>query len=147
MTLYYRIQPAGLDISGHRSEASDDTLPVGIDVFRSAIDTLCTDVGAQVYGNEVLVIDAAEHWDNGDVEGVRIDPSSARVVARFSFAQWGALWSEAIEEIGGGEGFVWDGDGRLFESEEETYKVDEEEGALVERMVEQSVSARTPADA
>jgi hypothetical protein len=88
-TRYYRIQPAGLPLVGHRSESSDG-IRDGVDVFESADRTFRTDAPRKFYGDEVLVIEASEDWPNGDVEGVRIDPATATIVERVSWADWRA---------------------------------------------------------
>lgn len=91
MPLYYRIQPAGLSIAGHRSETSAGNRPHGIDVFDSALGTLHADVGHSAYGDELIVIAGGPSWPNHDVEGVRIDPEEASIIARFSWPSWIAL--------------------------------------------------------
>jgi hypothetical protein len=95
--IYYRIQPAGLEIAGHRSEASDDVLHAGIDAFCSATNTLNPDGWKAKSTDEVLVLSAERHWDNGDVEGVRVDPQAATVVARLSWQAWLDLCRELAE--------------------------------------------------
>ncbi len=101
---YYRVQPAGLEITSHvsddSSERDDDENPYeaparGLHVFEYPLDTLKTDVArgdlealSTYYGDEVVVIEGGECWDNGDVEGVAIDPETARVVARYSLEKW-----------------------------------------------------------
>lgn len=82
---YYRIQPAGRDVSGHYSETSRGTLADGVHVFTSAAEAAHgTDVAPHVYGNEVVEIEASEHWPNGDVEGVCVDPNTATIVRRWT---------------------------------------------------------------
>lgn len=86
MPRYYRIQPAGLGLD-HNSESSNGVVH-GVDVFEYPLDTLNTDASRESYGDEVVVIEAAEHWANGDVEGVRIDGRGATVVARYPWSVW-----------------------------------------------------------
>ena len=89
-TRYYRIQPAGLGID-HRSETSDGSLSVGLHVFQYAGAVACIDGPLSYYGDEVVEIEAPGHWDNGDVEGVEIDPSEATILRRWSaqeFLDW-----------------------------------------------------------
>jgi len=93
MRIYYRIQPAGLEIAGHVSEPSEGDA-TGLHVFSSPHETLQTDVAIEHYGDEIVVIEAPRHWPNGDVEGVEIDAASARVVARISLVRWLARWEE-----------------------------------------------------
>lgn len=89
--IYYRIQPAGLPIAGHRSTASDESVPFGVDVFYQAQDVLRPDGPVAYYGDEVVVLRAGQHWENGDVEGVRIDPATAHEVARLSWSDFAVL--------------------------------------------------------
>jgi len=90
---YYRVQPAGLEIQGHRSEASvDDDEPEGIDVFLCARGLFRMRLDErEVYGDEVLVIEGGEWWDNEDVEGGRIDPEEATIVRRLTWEEADAL--------------------------------------------------------
>lgn len=90
MRIYYRIQPTGLGLAGHASESSDGVRD-GVDVFTQAQDVLRPDGPVAYYGDEVVVIRAVSHWANGDIEGVRIDPRSAEVVGRMSWAAFAAL--------------------------------------------------------
>lgn len=103
MALYYRIQPKGLDIKCHYSELSDSwetgELADGLHVFERPSETfhaIWYNGMREAYGDEIIVIEAEENWDNGDVEGVCIDPESAKVVARYSWNQWVSLWKEVI---------------------------------------------------
>lgn len=93
MPLYYRIQPAGLGLN-HLSHASDGS-QTGLHVFQYGWETYCTDVHREMYGDEIVVIEAPEHEDHGDVEGVQIDPRLARIVRRFSADEWDSLVSDA----------------------------------------------------
>jgi len=109
MNRYFRIQPAGLGLD-HRSETSAfvtetvvdadscerevetlrSALADGLHVFATAEELLSTDVPAQSYGDEVVVLEAERHWANGDVEGVCVDGSKARVVARIPLEKFRA---------------------------------------------------------
>src|SRR5690606_21990695 len=94
--LYYRIQPAGLGLN-HLSEASDGTA-TGLHVFQYGWETYSTDVHREMYGDEIVVIEAPEHEDHGDVEGVQIPAAripDARIVRRFSLGEWDSLVSDA----------------------------------------------------
>ena len=124
MRAYYRIQPAGLGIEGHYSATSADCplaaareaeglvswlcgpdCPLcgglnvdyadGIHVFTSPEDVAHTDGDLDGYGDEVVVILAAESWDNEDVEGECVDPDEARVVARYPLSVWLSLLERA----------------------------------------------------
>jgi hypothetical protein len=89
MSRYYRIQPTGLEISGHRSQTSLDETPYGIDAFTGPNDVIGSDSWiARTATDEVLIIEAEGHWDNGDVEGVRIDPETATIVRRIPVGDW-----------------------------------------------------------
>ena len=88
MPLFYRIQPEGLEIVGHRSEANDGEQHDGIDVFSCAEQTLAPDVRPEDYGDEVIVIHASHSPTNGDVEGCRIDPETSTVVRRYPWPEW-----------------------------------------------------------
>lgn len=113
---YYRVQPAGLEISSHRSEDSAGDRSA-LHVFELPLDTLKTDAGrgslyalAEFYGDEVVVIEAGASWDNGDVEGVAIDPATATIVARYPLTDWLVALANAsgIEFEDGPE--TWDAD-------------------------------------
>ena len=111
---YFRVQPAGLGLD-HRSETSacemetvvDEELgeievptdrPVladGLHVFLNAneAESLNESPALRLDSPEVVVIEADHHWENEDVEGVCIDGSKARIVARvphseFRAAEW-----------------------------------------------------------
>lgn len=84
MARYYRVQPAGLGISGHYSETSADILADGLHVFLSAYEAAHgDDTAPHRYGDEVVEIEASRDWPNGDVEGVCIDPETATIVRRW----------------------------------------------------------------
>lgn len=86
MTRYYRLQPAGLGLD-HDSESSEG-MRSGLDVFRRPSETLHLDGMASAYGDEVVVIEGDASWSNGDVEGVRINGNTARIVARYPWSTW-----------------------------------------------------------
>lgn len=96
---YYRIQPVGLGISGHRSLTSADETPYGIDVFTDAADVAGSDSWrARNPDDEVVVIESDdEGWDNEDVEGWRIDPEVATIVQRVSLDDWEAYAESLLE--------------------------------------------------
>ena len=87
---YFRIQPAGLGLD-HLSETSSGELADGLHVFWMVHQVLRPDVPTKDYGNEIVVLEADYQWDNGDVEGVCIDGSAAKVVARYSLEQFEAM--------------------------------------------------------
>lgn len=91
----YRIQPKGLGIAGHASESSAGVRP-GIDVFTYATDLFHLDAPRSYYGDEVLVIEAPETEENNDVEGVRVDPRTAKVVARYPVEEFDRRVQRAI---------------------------------------------------
>lgn len=95
MATYYRIQPAGLGID-HRSECSDGSIADGLHVFITPHETLCDsrDWIRTAYGDEIVVIEAAEHYANGDAEGNEIDPVMAQVVARIPLDTWFSWWDD-----------------------------------------------------
>jgi hypothetical protein len=98
--LYYRIQPTGLEISTHYSAdgATENTgeLSDGLHVFQMAHQTFYTDGEREWYGDEVVVIEAAEDWDTGDVEGVCVDPEEAKIIARYSWSEWLKMWKKVV---------------------------------------------------
>ncbi len=98
MARYFRIQPAGLGLAGHYSETSNDELSDGLHVFDSPMGVVSTDVPAHVYGDEVVVIEAADEWPNDDVEGVCIDPETAQIVARHTWAGFLAAYFPGLPE-------------------------------------------------
>lgn len=87
MPHYFRIQPSGLGLS-HRSETSSGELDRGLHVFWLLHQVRRPDVPAEDYGNEVVILYAPRSWANGDVEGVSVDGSSARVVARYPLSRF-----------------------------------------------------------
>lgn len=105
MTRYYRIQPKGLDVNGHYSESSDNEPSSGLHVFCNAYEVCAADVSSETYGDEVVVIEAAHHWSNGDVEGVCVDPDAAKIVGRVSFKMALAYWEKLGRSCGREENF------------------------------------------
>lgn len=95
MTTFYRIQPAGLSLA-HFSESSNSETRE-LHVFNTAGNVFHTDGASSLeavekyYGGEVVEIEAPESWDNGDVEGVAIDPSQAVITRRWSLRDFSAL--------------------------------------------------------
>src|SRR5690606_8688415 len=87
MYRFFRIQPAGLELD-HRSETSNGELADGLHVFELAHQVAAPDVPAENYGDEVVVLEADAWWPNGDVEGVCVDGSKARIVARVPLAEF-----------------------------------------------------------
>lgn len=94
--LYFRIQPAGLDVKGHYSTTSFGELADCLHVFEMPGDTFHLDSDIDEYGDEVVVIESGQSWPNDDVEGVCIDPEDAEIVARFSWSEWIALCKNVI---------------------------------------------------
>ena len=101
--LVFRVQPAGLGVD-HLSETSatrwatdeetgceyDTSEPIladGLHVFLNAAEAKELNEGVG-YGDEVVVLAVTHHWYNGDVEGVCIDGSRARIVARIPHANF-----------------------------------------------------------
>jgi hypothetical protein len=96
---YFRIQPKGLEIKGHYSETSIGEEADGIHVFCNPSDifTAIWENGMiEAYGDEILVIEAGDWWDNGDLEGVCIDPEESHIVRRLSWPEWVVIWKQAI---------------------------------------------------
>ena len=93
MSLYYRLQPAGLDLAGHCSETSNGEAADGLHVFTEPSHCFCPPDGlrhsrARAYGTEVVEIEAARDWPNRDVEGVCVDPNAATIVRRWTLAEF-----------------------------------------------------------
>lgn len=85
---FYRIQPRGLPVRGHRSTASTDEL-VELFVFDEPWQTLQLDGPVEFYGDEVVEIEAPQSWTAGDVEGVLVESDRALVTRRWSLDEWG----------------------------------------------------------
>lgn len=98
MTRYFRIQPKGLELTGHYSMTSDDTPADGLHVFEGPAQLVGADVPMELYGDEVVVIEAEEDWDNEDVEGCCIDPETAQIVARYTLPEFLALYFPGLPE-------------------------------------------------
>lgn len=97
--IYFRIQPKGLDVKGHYSETSTGEISDGLHVFLAPSETFTAiweNGFRDAYGDEIVVIEAGEWWDNGDLEGVCIDPDEARILKRYSWEEWVKLWKEVI---------------------------------------------------
>lgn len=90
---FWRVQPHGLDIR-HYSETSNEKQAGGLHVLDDWRQVLNLDIGQSLrsvkraYGNEIIEIESPLSWENGDVEGVSIDPLQSRIVARYTWAQW-----------------------------------------------------------
>lgn len=104
MNRYFRLQPAGLGLSGHRSLTSNDETPYGIDVFLYAHNVIGSDTwAARDVNDEILVLESEEEgWDNEDAEGWRLDPETATIVARVPVTEW----PEYVDGLGGGGAVV-----------------------------------------
>lgn len=99
--IFYRLQPKGLSVIGHRSETSTGRRARGIHVFTNVWETFAPDAGRNAYGDEVLVLYCADSEccvDNEDVEGVEVDPADLVVLGRYSYSQWDALICEIAGE-------------------------------------------------
>jgi hypothetical protein len=124
--IYFRMQPSAMPLQGHRSEASDESHPPGIDVFTSVYEVFNPDAGFGAYGNEVLVIEAPSSWPNHDVEGVRIDPRSARILRRYSLQQWRDVMRQSAKLPPGGQWIFGskyrDKEGHIWELEAHDYE-------------------------
>jgi len=109
MSRYFRVQPAGLDIAGHYSQDSGDGIE-GLHVFDEPGQVFATDVPMSVYGDEIVVVEAPDSWENGDVEGVCIDPSTAIIVARYAPAAFLAHYWPDLDDGEDPDGFNVRGD-------------------------------------
>lgn len=89
MATFYRIQPAGLGLN-HESEDSAGECN-SLHVFDSMAATLNCEGRPTDYGDEVVEIEAPRSWENGDVEGVAINPATARIVARYTLNEFAAM--------------------------------------------------------
>lgn len=93
--IYYRVQPVGLGL-GHCSESSNGET-ADLHVFATAGEVFHLDAAVsladvrRVYGGEVVEIAAPESWNNGDVEGVAIDPAAGRIVRRWSLEEFAVV--------------------------------------------------------
>lgn len=79
---YYRIQPSGMGLD-HTSETSNGTT-TGLHVFETPSHVFGSEGHPHDYGDEVVEIESPNHKNNGDVEGVEIDPSKSRITRRWS---------------------------------------------------------------
>lgn len=97
MLKFFRIQPSGLDAS-HLSEDSSGEA-ASLHVFDSVRATIFCSELPTVYGDEVVEIEAPRCWDNGDVEGVAIDPTKAKIVARYTLRDFAILACPAVGDM------------------------------------------------
>ncbi len=122
MPRYYRVQPAGHALE-HTSESSAGDADEGLDVFLHARDLLRLDADRSDYGDEIVVIEGGDWWDNEDVEGVRIDGAEARIVRRLTWDKFDGLVIAALELEGEWwptrGGYTTEGDRRLIDSDDE----------------------------
>ena len=82
--IYFRTQPVGLGINGHRSTTSNDEMSDGLHVHQ----TLGQAIFADHNGDDVELIVIrwdGEDWPTDDYEGVNIDPDTAEIIGRFDF--------------------------------------------------------------
>jgi hypothetical protein len=93
MQTFWRVQPSGLGVD-HYSETSSGERADGLHVLDDERRVLSLDCGTSLrmarraYGDEIVEIEAPRAWDNGDVEGVCVDPTEARIVTRYTWAQF-----------------------------------------------------------
>lgn len=85
--IYFRVQPPGLGVRGHRSETSNGERR-WLHVYTEPWEPWSVEVSPGTHGTEVVLVAAGDHRPNGDVEGVEVDPVMADVVGRFTFGQW-----------------------------------------------------------
>jgi hypothetical protein len=88
---YYRSQPAGLNVAGHYSETSTNELADGLHVFSTPYEVI--DGADGIYGDEIVEIEAEREWSNGDVEGVCVDPDTARITRRWTVSEFRTLFA------------------------------------------------------
>lgn len=93
--IYFRIQPAGMTLE-HLSEDSAGELS-SLHVFETPYETIhCAELPT-VYGDEVVEIEAERHWENGDVEGVAINPSHAKIIRRWTLDDFASEYFPGVE--------------------------------------------------
>ncbi|HQR07024.1 MAG TPA: DUF935 family protein [Gemmatales bacterium] len=81
---YFRIQPKGKSISSHFSEDSAGDSKT-LHVFESPFHALHSEGNPNDYGDEVVAISHdGNHVENGDVEGVGINPKKSKIVKRWT---------------------------------------------------------------
>lgn len=104
ITTCYRVQPVGLELAAHRSQTSNDNSDRGVHVFGS-ISELCGGVRGwlkESWQPEIVEIECESQSlaDNGDYEGYVLAGNKGAIVARKSFADWGALveWARDYPE-------------------------------------------------
>jgi hypothetical protein len=83
---YYRIQPAGLGLD-HQSATSNGTSG-WLHVFQTPAHVFGTEGHPKDYGDEVVEIEAPKHRDNGDVEGVEVNPKASRISRRWPVSEF-----------------------------------------------------------
>lgn len=85
MNRYYRIQPKGLGVT-HRSQTSNGESR-GLHVVQTPEHLFGLEGKPRDYGGdapEVVEIESPWHRENGDVEGVEVDPMFSRITRRWS---------------------------------------------------------------
>lgn len=88
----FRVQPRGKSLE-HRSETSEGNLDDGLHVFANPGEVEYLDGMGHMgkrnpYGDEVVVVATKRTRPNSDVEGVKIDGSSSRVLARVPYEKF-----------------------------------------------------------
>jgi len=94
MAIVYRIQPAGYGLSHASIDSNGERLH--LHVFDSAYAAIHCEEHPEVYGSEVVEIEAAQVWCNGDVEGVACNGSTATILRRFTLEEFAKF---AVPEI------------------------------------------------
>jgi hypothetical protein len=99
----YRIQPAGLDILGHRSETSAGTLDDGVHVFSTLADAAQAVKGWVADGSQpelvTILCDPEDLAANEDYEGALLLDSAGTIIARHPFADWEELYDWAAQYL------------------------------------------------
>lgn len=96
--IVFRVQPKGKGLK-HRSELSSGELDSGPHVYVNPNEVEYLDgmshAAEQFYGDEVAVIATKKVRANADVEGMVIDPSKSRVIARVPYREYRAAdWED-----------------------------------------------------
>lgn len=68
-------------------------------VFESAAAAINCEECPTVYGDEVVEIEVAKVWGNGDVEGVACDGASAKIVRRFTLDEFAKFASPEVADL------------------------------------------------
>src|SRR5215831_10353413 len=103
-TTVYRIQPAGLEIRGHRSTTRRGALDDGCHVFLTLLEAAraIRDWGDDDTQPELLAIWCAEEdlAANAEEAGRTLVGSKGTIVERTTFANWDALrtWAEHVHQ-------------------------------------------------